>query len=38
MLSLKNNKYTKQFNREFQKKIYWTGNNSYLISGIKAQY
>ena len=38
MLSSKNSKYTKQFNRQFEKKMYWTGNNSYLISGIKAQY
>ena len=38
MLASKNSKYTKQFNREFEKKMYWTGNNAYLISGIKAQY
>lgn len=38
MLNSKNSKYTKQFNREFEKKMYWTGNNAYLISGIKAQY
>jgi len=37
-LNTKNQKYTKQFNREFEKKIYWNGNNAYLISGIKAQY
>lgn len=38
MLTSKSSKYTKQFNREFEKKMYWTGNNAYLISGIKAQY
>ena len=38
MLTSKTSKYTKQFNREFEKKMYWTGNNAYLISGIKAQY
>ena len=38
MLTSKNSKYTKQFNREFQKKMYLTGNNAYLISGVKAQY
>lgn len=37
-LSSKNHRYTKQFNREFEKKMYWNGSNSYLISGIKAQY
>ena len=37
-LTSKNQKYTKQFNREFQKKMYWNGPNSYMISGVKAQY
>ena len=37
-LTSKNSKYTKQFNREFEKKMYWNGTNSYMISGVKAQY
>ena len=37
-LTFKNSKYTKQFNREFEKKMYWNGTNSYMISGVKAQY
>jgi hypothetical protein len=37
-LTSKNYKYTKQFNREFEKKLYWNGNNTYQISGVKAQY
>lgn len=37
-LTSKNSKYTKQFNREFEKKMYWNGPNTYMISGVKAQY
>lgn len=37
-LANKNQKYTKQLNMEFEKKMYWTGHSSYLIAGIKAQY
>ena len=33
-------KYAKQFNREFEKELYYSGKNpsSYLFSGIKQQY
>lgn len=36
----KNEKYTKQINREFSKEMYYSGKNpnSYLISGVKSQY
>lgn len=36
----KNEKVSKQINREFEKEIYYSGKNpsSYLISGVKGQY
>ena len=37
-LANKNQKYTKQLNMQFEKKMYWTGHSSYLVAGVKAQY
>ena len=37
-MNKKNVRYTDQLNREFEKELYWTGSQSHMIAGVKAQY